>query len=118
MGGCIFCKIVKGEVPSDKVYESDGIVAFNDVKPAAPIHVLIVPKKHIRNLSEATLGDADLIGRMNLAATEIARKLGIGEQFKLTANNGELAGQVVMHLHYHLLGGWKSAAEVVSEIHK
>lgn len=118
MDGCIFCKVVKGELPSKKVYEDDDILAFNDINPAAPIHVQIIPKKHIRNLAEATLGEAELLGRINLAAVEIARKFGIGEAFKLTTNTGELAGQVVMHLHYHLLGGWQKKEDIVSEIHK
>jgi histidine triad (HIT) family protein len=118
MDGCIFCKIVKGELPSKKVYESGDILAFDDINPAAPIHVLIVPKKHLRNLAEASLGDIELLGKLNLAAVEIARKLGIGEEFKLTTNTGILAGQIVMHLHYHLLGGWLKKTDVISEIHK
>ncbi len=113
---CVFCKIVKGEVVADKVYEDDEILAFNDIQPKAPIHVLVIPKKHITNLSELNESDSDLIGRINLAAAKIAKKFETGDQFKLTTNSGKLAGQVVMHLHYHLLSGWKSQDGVVSEL--
>ncbi len=117
MDDCIFCKIVKGEVPADKVYEDEDMLAFNDIEPKAPIHVLIIPKKHITNLSELTESDSHLIGKINLAAGKIARKLETGSHFKLTTNSGKLAGQVVMHLHYHLLSGWKGRDAVVSELH-
>lgn len=117
MDDCVFCKIVKGEIPTDKVYEDEEILAFNDIEPKAPIHVLIIPKKHITNLSELTESDSSLVGKINLAATKIAKKLQTGAQFKLTTNSGKLAGQVVMHLHYHLLSGWKGRDGVVSELH-
>jgi histidine triad (HIT) family protein len=114
---CIFCKIVRGEVPSTKEYEDDHILAFRDIHPKAPIHILIIPKKHIQNLSHTDSRDVELLGKLNLAAAEIAKKLGSSEQFKLTTNNGEQAGQVVMHLHYHLLSGWEKKEDIISELH-
>jgi histidine triad (HIT) family protein len=117
MENCIFCKIVKGEIPSSKVYEDKDLIGIKDINPKAPIHILIIPKRHIKNLSVMKVGDINLVGKVNFASTKIAKKLGVGEQFKLTTNVGELAGQVVMHLHYHLLSGWKKRGDVVSELH-
>lgn len=105
MKDCIFCKIVSGELPSKKVYEDDEILAFNDVRPAAPVHVLIIPKKHVKNLMEEK--SIDLLGKIQIVAVKLAKKLKIDDAFKLTMNNGKNAGQVVHHLHYHLLGGFK-----------
>jgi histidine triad (HIT) family protein len=116
MEDCIFCKVVKGDLPSKKEYEDGDILAIRDINPKAPIHILLISKKHIKNLSEMTEGDIQLIGRMNLVARQIAKKLGIPDQFKLTTNAGAFAGQVVMHLHYHLLGGWSKKKDVISEL--
>lgn len=105
---CIFCKIIAGEIPSSVVYEDKDILAFNDINPVAPVHVLIVPKKHIPTITDITGEDAELIGRIHLAAGEIARKLGIFENgFRLVNNCRSDGGQVVFHLHFHLLGGKK-----------
>ena len=113
---CIFCKIVKKELPAKIEFEDDEILAIHDINAKAPIHILIMPKKHIQNLSKVEESDLNLIGKINLTAAKIASNLGIPDQFKLTTNNGDLAGQVVMHLHYHLLGGWSTKEEVVSEL--
>jgi histidine triad (HIT) family protein len=106
MEDCVFCKIVKGELPSTKVYEDDGVIAFNDTNPSMPIHILIVPKKHIENLSKARNEDLEILGKLQLVASKIAQDKGFYD-YKLVTNNGTKAGQVVFHLHYHLLGGFK-----------
>ena len=103
---CIFCKIVKGEIPSQIVYEDEWVAAFQDVAPMAPVHILIVPKKHIPTLNDTTEEDALLLGKLQLAAVRIAEKQGIRESgYRLVSNCGKDGGQVVMHIHYHLLGG-------------
>ncbi|HZD60144.1 MAG TPA: histidine triad nucleotide-binding protein [Anaerolineae bacterium] len=102
----IFCKIASGEIPADIVYEDDELVAFKDVKPQAPVHVLIVPRKHISKLSDMTTGDVELLGRIMLAANKIAKLTGIAESgYRVIANNGPDAGQEVYHVHFHVLGG-------------
>ncbi|MCX7745348.1 MAG: histidine triad nucleotide-binding protein [Clostridia bacterium] len=106
MENCIFCKIIKGEIPSSKVYESEKVLAFNDINPVAPVHVLIVPKEHIVNINDLTQDNAGVLADIHLAAKEIAKKLGISDQgFRLITNCGSGAGQTVFHLHYHLIGG-------------
>jgi histidine triad (HIT) family protein len=117
MEECIFCKVISGQIPSNKVFEDDEIIVIKDINPKAPIHLLVIPKKHVKNLSELGEGDKDLIAKLNLTAVKIAKDMGFGDKFKLTTNVGQEAGQVVMHLHYHLLSGWKSKDDVVSELH-
>jgi histidine triad (HIT) family protein len=117
MDDCIFCKIIKGELPSKKEFEDEDVIVIHDIAPATPIHLLVIPKKHIVNLSTAQESDKELLGKMNLIAAQVARKLGTPDQFKLTTNSGKLAGQMVMHLHYHLLAGWKNKDDVKSELH-
>jgi histidine triad (HIT) family protein len=104
MGECLFCRIVKREIPSRKVYEDERVYAFEDIAPKAPTHILVVPKKHIARLSEAGAGDAPLIGETAARAAAIAREKGL-DDFRLVVNDGEGAGQSVFHLHFHLLGG-------------
>ena len=105
MADCIFCKIITGEIPGDKVYEDEEILGFRDINPAAPVHVLFVPKKHFANLSEASCDDQALLGKMLLIAGKEAEKLGLAEGYRLVSNCGESAGQSVGHFHIHLLGG-------------
>ncbi|MDA0999591.1 MAG: histidine triad nucleotide-binding protein [bacterium] len=106
MESCIFCKIIEGKIPSQKVYEDKNLFAFRDVSPQAPVHILIVPKKHIETLLELGEEHSELIGRIHLTANHIARKEGIAERgFRLVVNCKEDGGQTVFHLHYHLLGG-------------
>lgn len=106
MDDCIFCKIIKGEIPSEKVYEDDEILAFKDIHPATPIHVLIIPKKHITNLMEVTTQDSQLMGKIVEAMQKIAKQLGIDESgFRMISNCGPDSGQEVMHLHFHMLAG-------------
>lgn len=113
---CVFCKIVKGELPSTKVYEDDQVIAFKDINPKAPVHIIITPKKHINCVFETTENDQMLLGHIQLTASKLAEELKIFQAFKLTTNNGEGAGQTVPHLHYHLIGGWNSKNDVVSEL--
>ena len=105
MTDCLFCRIVRGELPTRKIYEDDRALAFNDINPQAPMHVLIIPKKHIVGLKEATSEDADLIGYCHLLAAKIARDRGMEEGYRTVYNVGPKAGQSVFHLHLHLIGG-------------
>jgi len=108
---CLFCKIVEGTIPSKKVYEDESILAFHDIRPAAPVHVLVIPKKHIATMNDAEGDDFAIIGEMHRAAQAIARELGIAENgFRLVNNCGKDGGQEVYHLHYHLLGGARMTA--------
>lgn len=110
MSDCIFCKIVEGSIPSKKVYEDDQVLAFHDIQPAAPIHVLMIPKKHFASMNDAGEGDWELIGHIHKAAQQIAKELGVADSgYRLVNNCGPNAGQVVFHLHYHLLAGAKLA---------
>ena len=105
MTDCIFCKIAAGEIPCTKVYEDDEILAFRDVNPAAPVHILFIPKKHFANLGQAVPEDQALLGRMLLLIGQEAPKLGLADGYRVVCNCGEPAGQTVDHLHLHLLGG-------------
>jgi histidine triad (HIT) family protein len=105
MTNCLFCRIVNGEIPSKKVYEDAHTYAFEDISPQAPTHVLIVPKKHIAGLKEASADDAALIGHCHLAAAKIARERSIEDGYRTVLNVGPKAGQSVFHMHVHLLGG-------------
>jgi histidine triad (HIT) family protein len=102
---CLFCRIIRGEIPSKKVYEDERVFAFEDINPQAPIHVLVIPKKHFAGLKEAEDADAEIIGRCHLAAAEIARQRSIEHGYRTVLNVGPGAGQQVFHLHVHLLGG-------------
>lgn len=103
---CIFCKIANHEVPSNFVYEDDQVVAFHDLNPLAPVHVLIVPKEHKMNLSEYEKEDEKLLGHILIVAAHIARELGVEESgYRIVTNVGPDAGQTVLHTHFHLLGG-------------
>lgn len=103
--GTIFSKIITREIPAKIVYEDDRCLAFHDVNPQAPIHVLLIPKKEIPRLVDATAEDAALLGHLMLTANKIAQQLGVGEAFRLAVNNGADAGQSVFHLHLHILAG-------------
>ncbi len=102
---CLFCKIVRGEIASKKVYEDDHTFAFEDIDPKAPTHVLVVPKKHLAGLKEAQTNDAEIIGRCHLAAAKIAKDRKIEDGYRTVLNVGPKSGQSVFHLHVHLLGG-------------
>ena len=114
METCLFCRIVKRELSAKIVYEDDDSVAFEDINPKAPIHVLIVPRRHLATLLEASQGDDRLLGHLLLVANNVARQKGIAERgFRLVLNCNSEGGQVVFHLHLHLLGGqrlsWRPA---------
>jgi len=105
MADCLFCRIIRGELPSRKVYEDEHIFAFEDLNPQAPTHVLVIPKRHFAGLKEAKAEDAELIGRCQLAAAKIARDRAIEDGYRTVMNIGPRAGQSVFHLHVHLIGG-------------
>lgn len=107
---CIFCKIANKEIPSSIVYETDDIIAFNDIAPQAPVHIVIIPKAHIGSPADITKENCDIAGKMFLAASEIAKQLKLEKGFRVVANCGEDGGQTVGHMHFHLLAmrnlGW------------
>ena len=105
MDDCLFCKLVQGKIPAKKVYEDEHTFAFEDIDPKAPTHVLIVPKKHLTGLKEATAADAEIIGRCHLTAAKIAKERKIEDGYRTVLNVGPKSGQSVFHLHVHLIGG-------------
>lgn len=107
MSDCLFCNIVEGKAKSRNVYEDDKVLVFEDIKPRAPTHVLIIPKKHIRGLKEAQPEDAEIIGYLHLVAAKLARERGIEDGYRTVFNVGPNSGQSVFHLHLHLIGGRK-----------
>ena len=108
MDNCLFCKIIKGEIPSTKVYEDDEILAFRDINPLAPVHVLVIPKKHISSLVEMQPDDEAIIGIIYTVINKIAKQENVFESgFREFVNCGEDGGQEVKHLHFHLIGGKK-----------
>ena len=103
---CLFCKIAAGDIPAKVVYQDDEIVAFRDIHPAAPTHILVIPRRHLTGLAAADSGDQALLGALLLAASRLARDEGLNDGgFRVVANTGPNAGQSVDHLHVHLLGG-------------
>jgi len=102
---CIFCKIVAGHIPADKVYEDDEIVAFRDIHPWAPVHILLIPKRHIVSMVDVTEADAPLLGRMMAVSPRLLRELGVTDGFRHVVNTGRDGRQEVMHLHVHAMGG-------------
>ena len=108
MNDCLFCKIVKCEVPSEFLFENDSFVVFRDIHPHAPVHLLIVPKRHIRSINDLTENDSETIGEMFMIARDMAKKEGVDKSgYKLLFNVEKGGGQMVFHLHLHLIGGWK-----------
>jgi len=106
MKDCLFCKIIRGEIPAKVVFENDEVLAFRDIAPQAPTHVLVIPKRHIPTVNDLQADDAALVGRVMLAAAEIAKAEGLAESgYRLIWNCQEGAGQSVFHIHLHLLGG-------------
>jgi len=103
---CLFCKIARNEIPSQVVYEDDRILAFKDINPLAPVHVLIIPKQHLTNLLDIHEGNVDLIGHIHIVANRLAKEAGIAEKgYRVVTNCNKEGGQIIFHLHYHLIGG-------------
>lgn len=107
MNDCLFCRIAAGEIPSAKVYEDDKLLAFKDINPQAPVHILIIPKAHYDSVNALDENSAPVVGDIMLAAKRIASEQGLGNGYRLITNIGEDGGQTVKHLHFHLLGGVK-----------
>lgn len=107
MTDCVFCKIVKKEINTEFLYEDEEVVAFKDRAPSAPVHLLVVPIKHIKSLADAKNSDEKLLGKIQLVASKIAKENGIGDGFRVSTNSGKKAKQIVFHLHYHVMGGWE-----------
>ena len=105
---CLFCKIVNKEIPSEFLFEDDTYVVFKDINPAAPVHLLLVPKKHIRSINDLTEADQGIIAGLFMRAKEMARKMGVDQSgYKLLFNVEKGGGQEIFHIHLHLIGGWK-----------
>ena len=114
MEDCLFCKIVKGEIPCTKVYEDEEILAFHDINPQAPIHILVIPKKHITSLAHLKKDDEILVGKIYSVINNIAEKQGFKEDgFRVIVNCGKNGGQEVMHLHFHVLAGKPLGEKIV-----
>ena len=105
MSETIFTKIINREIPADIIYEDDRSLAFRDINPQAPVHLLIIPKKPLQNLNDAAAADQELLGHLMLVANKVAVKEGVADAFRLVLNNGAGAGQEVFHIHFHLLAG-------------
>ena len=114
MEDCIFCKIIKKEIPSTIIYEDDKVIAFNDVNPAAPIHILVVPKKHIETLLDVSDQDNELISYVYQIINKIAKEKGFANNgFRVIVNCGKDSGQEVMHIHFHVIDGKKLGDKIV-----
>ena len=105
MNDCLFCKIIKGEIPSSKVYEDELVYAFNDIAPAAPVHILIIPKEHIASAADINADNSKVVAHIFEVAAKIAEVKGLSDGFRVVTNCGDSAGQTVKHLHFHLLAG-------------
>lgn len=109
---CVFCKIISGEIPSEKVYESENVVAFKDINPMAPVHILIIPKVHIEGANALDADNVGIVSEIMLAARQLAESFNLDNGWRLVTNVGEDGGQTVKHLHFHLLGGKKLSVEL------
>lgn len=102
---CIFCKIVAGEIPADKLYDDEDVMAFRDISPQAPVHFLVIPKKHIPMPVDISEEYEQLMGKVMRIGAKIAKEQGVGDNYRIIFNNGQKSGQVVFHIHMHILGG-------------
>lgn len=105
MSDCLFCRIVAGELPAARVFENEDVIAFEDIRPQAPTHVLVIPRRHVATLDDASASDTALLGAMLLGAREVAALRGLGEGYRVVMNVQAGAGQTVFHIHLHVLGG-------------
>lgn len=110
---CIFCKIINGEIPSSKVYEDDKVLAFHDIQPQAPVHVVLIPKKHIESMADITADNSSIMADIGEAVPKLARLLKLEKGFRVITNIGEDGGQTVRHLHFHILGGKRFAEKII-----
>ncbi|MBS1130416.1 MAG: Histidine triad protein [Proteobacteria bacterium] len=116
MSDCIFCKIVEGKIPAGKVYEDEDILAFNDINPARPVHVLVIPKKHITSLATVVAADTPVLGKILAKANEIAVAQGSPDGFRVIINTGRVGQQEVPHLHAHIVGGPEPVGPMLKRI--
>ena len=112
MSDCLFCKIIAGDIPSTKVYEDDSILAFRDINPQAPVHVLVIPKVHIQDTDGVTAENSNLIAHIFEVIPQIAKAEGLANGYRVISNCGPDSGQMVPHLHFHILGGKALSAEM------
>lgn len=105
MSDCIFCKIIAGQIPCKKVYEDDDLLAFHDIHPARPVHVLVIPKVHVASLADCDASHAPMLGNLFARLGDIAKQAGLNDGFRTVVNTGRIGGQEVYHLHVHILGG-------------
>ena len=116
MNDCVFCKIINKEIPSTPVFEDDDLIVINDKDPKAPVHMLIMPKEHIANLDELTPENSGIVSKILMTAQKVAKEKNISGSYKVVTNVGELAGQTVFHMHFHMLGGWNSKEKVTTQL--
>ena len=112
MSNCLFCRIIAGEIPSTKVYEDDSILAFRDIAPQAPTHILVIPKTHIGSVAEISSENSNIVAHIFEVIPQIAKAEGLDQGYRVVSNCGEDAGQTVHHLHFHILGGKKLSLEM------
>lgn len=117
MNDCIFCKIVKGDMDSEKLFENESIIAIKDIKPSAPVHYLIIPKKHVESIAHLDGEHKEIVSEIIFVAKELADKEGL-KGYKLVFNVGREGGQIIDHLHLHLLGGWSKQSDIDSMPHE
>ncbi|MBI2308691.1 MAG: histidine triad nucleotide-binding protein [Rhodocyclales bacterium] len=113
---CIFCKIVRGEIPSQKVYEDEDLLAFNDIAPARPVHILVIPKHHVESLAHVTEADTPVLGKMLAVANRLATEQGSPDGFRIIINTGRVGHQEVPHLHLHIVGGPEPVGPMLKKI--
>lgn len=111
----VFCKIIKGELPADPVYQDDDFIVIKDIKPATPVHLLVIPKKHVEKLSDVSESDAGLLGKLFLVAEKVAKQVGLDKGYRLVLNEGEHGGKLVPHLHVHILGGKHLGPKIIKD---
>ena len=116
MDDCLFCKIARGEIPSRQVYEDDELFAFHDINPARPVHILVIPKRHITSLATVSDADAPVLGRMLAVANKLANENGSPDGFRVIINSGRVGGQEVAHLHAHIVGGPEPVGPMLKRI--
>lgn len=116
MENCVFCKIVKGELPSRKVYEDEDVLAFHDLHPLAPVHFMLIPKEHVASLAQVNDSHQKVLGKIMVLAPKLAREQGLTEGFRIIVNSGAIAGQEVFHLHIHVAGGNKPLPPMLQRV--